>query len=388
MKLCKKIFITLISSAIITSGASAVTIDATVKQDLSDGLNSFAEELLYAVPEASTQQNVWADSHIGNLFPSLFPHFGVGFTLGGTMIDTSGLKKAVGALTGDTNFLETALSGVAPDTITNILDKLNPGAVTDKFVLPTATIDLRLGGLGIPFDLGICAMMTNPSLFNVKLDDPKSIYNMSQALTFKNFGGFNGFIDYMTLGADLRLRLYEGNTFVPAISLGGGYYYTMGNIKIGTTVSQEVEFSGNKGNQTTDMNIGLGFQTHVIFAQLQVSKSFKIVSLFLGARGVLSNTTTSWAWDYKTSNDNPALAALKAEDGDNGTLTANKRDKTFQNGQWDFSGIQPQVYGGLGFNLWKIQLTLGACADVRSFFDGDNYKNFIWSGYFSTHFKL
>ena len=59
-----------------------------------------------------------------------------------------------------------------------------------------------------------------------------------------------------------------------------------------------------------------------------------------------------------------------------------------KNGKWDFSGIQPQVFAGLGFNLPKTQLTFSVCADVRSFFDKGNYTDFIWSGAFGLHFKL
>ena len=135
--------------------------------------------------------------------------------------------------------------------------------------------------------------------------------------------------------------------------------------------------------------MAVGFQTHVAFAQVQVSKEIGFATLFLGGRGILSNTTTTWAWSYKTSNDNATINELaNSEDGDNGTVTADKKDESYSDGIWDLTKIQPQIYAGVGFNVWKIQFTLGACADLRSFFDKVNYSDYIWSGYFSTHFKF
>lgn len=377
----RKIFFTVILTSVLVSGVSAVsTID---KAKVSEGMNDFAWKLLFAVPEAATQQNVWSDAYIGNLYPSIFPHFGVGFTLGGTYLDTSGLKKAVGELSGNKNFLMDAVGN--NEIATKIMEGLGIGDFPEGFVLPTATLDIRLGGLVLPFDVGICAMMTNPAIFDIKLSEPSTIIGMNQAMTF-DLQGFKGFIDYVTLGADLRYRFFEGSTFVPVISIGGGYYYTQGNFKIGTTDSREITIAGKTGNQVTDMNIGIGFQTHVAFAQIQISKEIGFANLFLGARGVISNTTTSWAWDYKTKNENPELSAASNEAHDDGCVTANGIDESFHDGIWDMTKIQPQIFAGVGFNAWKFQFTLGACADVRSFFDPQ--YNIMWSGYFSTHFKL
>ncbi len=388
MKTGKLILSSIAASLILASTAVAQGIPAATKDTVSNGLKDFANVLLFAVPEAATQQNVWADAYIGNLYPSIFPHFGVGASIGGTYIDTTGLKSAVEALTGEQNLLKGVLGTTNPK-IAEIADKLKIGQMPDKFVLPTATVDVRLGGLFLPFDIGICAMMTNPSLFDVNFNDPSSISNMSQALNFKNLAGFDGFIDYLTIGADLRYRFFEGSTFIPVISLGGGYYFTKGNFKIGSSVSEKVDISGKTGTQKTDVDMGIGFQTQVIYAQLQISKEFKIATLFLGGRGVLSNTTTTWAWNYKTTNDNSEIAAQATEsDSANGTWTAENASDSYKDGIWDMTKIQPQVYAGASLNLWKLGLTFGACADMRSFFDKVNYSDIIWSGFFSAHVKI
>ncbi|MBR7079104.1 MAG: hypothetical protein IKI40_01115, partial [Treponema sp.] len=46
------------------------------KEKVSEGLTDFANEIMVAAPEAATQMNVWQEAHIGNLYPSIHPHFG------------------------------------------------------------------------------------------------------------------------------------------------------------------------------------------------------------------------------------------------------------------------------------------------------------------------
>ena len=71
-----------------------------------------------------------------------------------------------------------------------------------------------------------------------------------------------------------------------------------------------------------------------------------------------------------------------------GSVQVNSASESWNNGVWNMTEIQPQIFGGIGFNIWKVQLTLGACVDMRSMFDKPNYEEFIWSGFFSTHFKF
>ncbi len=380
----------IISILAATAMASAVFADPSLtaekKNEISTGLNDFAKVLVFAVPEASTQQNVWGDAYIGNLYPSIFPHFGVGFSIGGTYLDTRGLKKASGALFGDKTMLSaTDLGSSGNQYVDSIAEKINL-EIPESFVLPTATVDVRIGGVVLPFDIGICAMMTNPSLFTVDIKDPSSVLNVSKAMQFDLFG-FKGSIDYLTIGADLRYRFFEGSSFVPIISVGGGYYYTKGSFKLGATDTREVTVGSRTGNQTTNAEMATAFESHVGFAQIQISKEIGFVNLFLGARGTLSNTTVNWAWKYDTSNDNPSIDAT-ASDSQMGSVQVNSASESWNNGVWNMTEIQPQIFGGIGFNIWKVQLTLGACVDMRSMFDKPNYEEFIWSGFFSTHFKF
>lgn len=351
---------------------------ADAKQKVSDGLNSFATELLSVVPESSTQQNVWADAYIGKLFPSLPPHFGGGLTIGGSMLDMTGFKDAATALTEGYNEAARGISSITSLFGEEAIPQLDFGKIPDSFPMPTATVDIRIGGFFLPFDIGICAMMTNPSLFNVDLSKPKSIMDMSSSMNGE-FMGYNGSINYITLGADFRYCVLEENLVLPSISLGAGYIFTKGDFGVSTDSSTAV------GSYTIDTaaNMNMSFQTHVLFLQAQVSKSLAIVTLYGGARGLLTNSTNSWAWNYKTSNGDTVLT----ESSDEGTVSSgNGISDSYQDGKFDFSAIQPQLYAGVGFNFLMFQTSLGACVDVSSFFR-DTGK-YLWSGSFSVRAKI
>lgn len=377
MKNAKKIITTALI-AILSVNLFALEVN---KEKVSEGLKEFAETLLFTVPDASTQQNVWSDAYIGNIYPNINKHFGFGFSIGGTAIDMSGFKKAADSLIGDYNAVADALSSTPGFNIPD----LEFGKIPEKFILPTASLDVRIGGFVLPFDFGLSAMMTNPAIFKVKLDDPSSIYDMSQAINF-NFLGFDGSMDYLTIGADFRYRFYEGSLVMPVISVGVGYTYTKGNFKVGT--SSDAEISGY-GTQTTSVDMGMGFQTQVFYLQAQVSKNFGIVTPFIGGRALLSNTKTSYAWNYETKND--SYPALSKSDHDEGYVIADKASESYdeiKNGYWNLKGIEPQLYLGLSFNAGIFQFTLSGCADLRSFFDKVNYDEFIYSGALSTHIKF
>ena len=355
------------------------------KEEVSSGLKEFAETLLFTVPEAATQQNVWSDAYIGNIYPNINKHFGFGLSLGGTSIDMSGFKKAADSMIGDYNATANLLSSLPGLD----MPELDFGKIPEKFIIPTASLDVRIGGFVLPFDFGLCAMMTNPSIFKVKLDDPESIYDMSQAINF-NLLGFNGSIDYLTIGGDIRYRFYEGSLVMPMISVGVGYTFTKGNFKVGTSSEEKVKVGDTDyGVQTTSANMAMGFQTQVFYLQAQVSKNFGIVTPFIGGRALLSNTKTTYAWNYKTeNNEHPEITS---EDGDSGYVTADKATESYdeiKNGIWNLKGIQPQVYLGLSFNAGIFQFTLSGCADLRSLFDKYNYDEFIYSGALSTHIKF
>ena len=374
-----KIIVALAVTAIIGSSA-AFAIDETTKENVSNGMNDFATELLTAVPEAATQQNVWADAYIGKLFPSFPVHLGGGITIGGSQLDMTGFKNAAESLTNGYNALATSDFATLLSTYSDFSMSKMDFTIPDSFFMPTATVDIRLGGIVLPFDVGICAMMTNPSLFSVDLSNPESILSASNAMSFSAFG-FDGTFDYLTIGADIRYCLYEGNLILPKISLGGGYYYVKGEF----AVNSSSDATAGSATVTTTANMDLSFKTQVMFLQAQVSKNFAFATIYGGVRGIVSDSANTWAWKYSSVSGDSTIS----EDNDSGTVSSGNGavvSDVYQDGKWDFSNIQPQIFAGVGFNFLCFQTTVGACVDVASFFR-DNGK-YLWSGSFSFRAKM
>lgn len=346
-----------LSAVIETAGGTGITFN---KQDISNGMDKFGKTLLVAAPESAVQQNVWADAYIGKLFPALPPHFGFGFSVGGTALDMSGLKDAA-----------KAFESAAKSAVGNNVDF---GKIPSSFFLPTLSLDARIGGVILPFDIGFSLMMTNPSLAGIDFSNPESILDASSGMKF-NWMGFDGSIDYITVGLNARYAIWEGNIIFPKLSVGGGYVYTRG------------QFGVSSSDSKTKANIDLSYSTHVLYLEAQLSKNFLLATVFAGGRALVSNTTTSWAWNIATSYTYIDVTYTIA-DGDSGSRTADGKSTTYKDGKFDLSGIQPQLYAGVGLNFLVFQTSLSVCADVRSFFDSSNYDKALWSGAFSFHFKL
>lgn len=330
----------------------------TAKKGIDDGLDAFGLSLLTAAPQASSNQNLWADAYIGKFFPSVPPHFGFGFTVGGTKLDMSGFKNAASSF---------------ESSAKNLGANLDFGKIPSSFFLPVISVDARVGGIVLPFDVGFSLMMTSPALFDMDMKDADSILGSSGGLSFGVLG-FDGQVSYLTMGVDVRYPLLKGGLILPKVSIGAGYIYTRG------------QFGASASSGAADANIEMAYTTHVLYLQAQASKSFLIATVFGGGRALLSDTTTAWAYDmsYTTS----VLGnEVKIKETGKGSRTANGKSDTLKSGSFDFSGIQPQLYAGVSLNFLVFQTSLSACCDVRSFFD-DDYKDALWSGALSFHFKL
>ena len=226
--------------------------NATVGK-IDEGLGDFAQQLANAVPQAATQQNVWADAYIGKLFPSAVPHLGAGFNMGVTHIDTSGLAS-----------------------VAEIFEIDN---IKDSYYFPVFTADLRIGGVLFPFDVDIAVMKTgtlSTDAFGCDLD-----------------------VDFFTIGADFRYALMEEGVIMPCISAGIGYFYNQGSFGAGND----------------DAELAIDYKVHTMYLQAQVSKSLLIFTPFLGLRGIVSKYNNEYSWAVKneaaTEIANSGLADIK-----------------------------------------------------------------------------
>ncbi|MCR5605253.1 MAG: hypothetical protein K6F69_00355 [Treponema sp.] len=343
MKLNKSILTASLLTLVGTfSFAQTYTVNNDATKKISDGFSDFADSITMAAPQTATQQNVWSDAYIGSLFPGL--KFGFGATVGVTQLDISGLATAVEGIKSSYNEYSSAFGG----------DRLS-FKLPDSFVFPTVTLDARIGGVVLPFDVGFCAMMTSPSLAGLSFDDKEDVLEAGNI----SFSLDNADVDfsYITLGLDIRYALIEENLLLPGLSVGAGYIYSKG------------AFNASATSDNASSNASMVFSTNVAYLQAQVSKSFLVATVFGGGRAVFSDTETAWAWDLNASYESITMTS-----GDSGDTSSG------------FGNFQPQIYAGASLNFLVLQTSLSACADLRSLFDS-SYESLL-SAALSVHVKL
>lgn len=225
---------------------------------VNSGMADFSKQLAIAVPQAATQQNVWADAYIGQLFPSVPPHIGGGFNMGLTHIDTSGIAQAA--------------------------KELNIKNVKDDYYYPVFTADIRFGGVLLPFDFDIAVMKTG------KISTDK-------------IPGANLDVDFFTIGADFRYALLEGGVVMPKLSVGLGYFYNQGSF----------------GCDSSYAKANVDYKIQTMYVQAQLSKQILMFTPFVGLRGLVSKHENDWSWALKEQTAVEALTLAGMASGGSGT---------------------------------------------------------------------
>ncbi len=238
--------------------------DAKVKT-VNEGMDDFAKQLSVAVPQAATQQNVWADAYIGKAFPSVPPHVGGGFNLGLTHIDTTGIASAAKAL--------------------------NIDNVENSYYFPTFTADIRIGGILLPFDFDIAVMKTG------KISTDK-------------IPGANLDVDFLTVGADFRYAVIDGGLVMPKLSVGMGYFYNQGSF----------------GCDSNYAKANVDYKIHTMYAQVQLSKQILMLTPFVGLRGLVSKHENDWSWDIKDQTAVEAMTLVGKPTGGAGSVKSDLFD--------------------------------------------------------------
>lgn len=313
--------------------------ESVSKDSVTDQIVNFSNTLTSIMPENITALNVWPEAHIGKFFPAFPPHFGFGISAAGTLIDTSFAKD-----TFDT------LSKLILKDMTNI--KLD-FECKDIMVLPTCAINARLGGFLLPFDIGVFGIATIPDL-----------------LKKFNFGDFDASVDYFTFGGDIRYAIYEGNIFMPKVSLGVGYFYAQQELNFDINKTKSAIYNDVEINVNINANANLLLKTHTFFAQMQISKKILIITPFIGARAYYTFFENECNWNYKTQIVN----------GESSTPITNDSQKVYiTNKKLNTNNIRPQVYLGVGLNAPILQVAINVSWNPIT-----NY----WSGGSTLNFKL
>jgi hypothetical protein len=327
----RKILLLAALLSLLTLSVSAQEIDIA---DYQAAFQAFADDVAESLPFNASIGLGWSSAYIGQ-----FPHFGIGLTAGATTLPYEAVQAVFDALT---------------LTLPDELESLESIGLP----FPAVALDARLGGIGLPFDLG----------FKVGFLPDKA----KLLLPFP--------LDYLMIGGDVRLPLLKGKGLLPAISVGVGYTYLRGGITMEDVFGgdKDVDISAVMGDadntdylRFTSPDVGFNWQAQVVEARVQVSKSLIIITPYLGA-GLsygFSKAGGGLATAVQYSNDGgpsgtfhditPAeIAAI--EDAFAGASGYEVPDLTASGFLFDSAanGLAVRAYGGLSLNILLLKLDL------------------------------
>lgn len=315
-------------------------------EKINNALNKTLLTLIDTVPENTMLLSIEPDAHIGKFLPSVPPHFTAGLNITGTLTDTSNLSDSINVIL--SQMKESANTEITGNKLVD--DILMKFSIPSKVPLPTCAVTGRIGGFVLPFDIGV---------FGVAL--------IPHSLDFLKFKDFSLNLNYMTLGADIRYAVFEGNILIPKVSVGAGYIYSSQKIDFSASNTQPVKIAEQDKNMDMRADMKMNLKVHTFYAQVQVSKAILILRPFVGARARFSLIDASHNWNYIAKVD-----GAEQNVSDNGSATI-KTDS------FSWSEIQPQIYCGLGIKIPFVEFGL----DVAW-----NPKTNSWSGGLLTEFKM
>ena len=247
-----------------------------------DGLHAFLDDINLSLPDSTLSGVTWSDAYIGQII-GVPPHFGVGLATGISRFRVGGLAKT--------------------------LELVGSDLPINELVFPTIALEGRIGGFILPFDIGLR-------------------FGFLPEVQIKDIG-----LKYLHYGADIRYALLKQNLVLPNISLALGYYRTSGALSYVFNPAEiaKVDYLIS----TDDETLAIDFQTNVIDARLQVSKSFLVVTPYAGF-GLSYDITNS---SYKLINE---------------TDTASEK------------GWQYRAFGGLSFNIVVVKIDLSGMYNFKS----------------------
>lgn len=348
----KRIVFVLLIMCIITAGAWGADEDLNFS-DMKSAFNDFATGVAGTLPMASTIGLQWSTAHIGQ-----FPHLGIGLTAGAALMPISAVSGFLDPL------------GLTMDDLEAVYEENGIPKAFLGFPIPAYSIDFRLGGFVIPFDIG----------FKVGFI-PEGLQREI------SYAGVD--LDYLMLGGDVRFRLVKEKVIVPRISVGGGYTYMRGSFNVPGILGDNIEIgdvelpddsAGGKDDTSTytfsmeDPSLGFRWQAHTIDLKAQVSK--KIIYLFTPYIGVGASYARSQAGGgmytdmiiYDDSGNKLSdeevddlienIERIKEEYPDETGDIPELTEDGFTVQQW-VNGFTFRAYGGISINLWVLKTDFG-----------------------------
>ena len=283
-------------------------------------IQGFANSAASALPLESSVGLNWSDANVGQ-----FPHLGIGFTVGAATIPYSAIQNTISSFGGSIPSKLSFLSSIG-------------------IPVPAYTVDVRVGGFILPFDVGL-----------------KFGYVPPNSLSVGNFQA-----DYLLLGGDFRYSVLQDSGLSPGLSVGIGYTYMRGNVSIpgvlgGTTTIASATFGGTSHSLGfTNPSLNFFWNTNVIDAKIQLSKTLFIITPYIGLGA-----------SYGISNAGGGIQSALTVDG--GTASQTQIDQmnsalgtNYSNSNQTFgvtagaNGFSTRVFGGFSFNLFVLKLGFGA----------------------------
>ncbi len=320
-KKMKRLALVLVLVLIAATGLVAQIPDITTFQNTIQG---FANSVANALPLESSVGLNWSDANIGQ-----FPKFGIGFTVGAATIPYSDIENVI-----------TKFGGTIPSNLSFLSSIGIP--------VPAYTVDVRMGGFILPFDIGLKFGYIPPNSF--------SLSNVSA--------------DYLLIGGDVRYAVLKDNGTSPGLSVGIGYTYMKGNVSIpgvlgsNTTINSVYIGDGTYNLVFSDPSLNFFWTTSVIDAKVQLSKTLFIITPYigLGASYGISNAgggmlSTVYRTSVAPGNElNPGeISYINSHYGTNYTSA----NQTFGVSA-SANGFSTRVFGGFSFNLFVLKIGLGA----------------------------
>ncbi len=300
----RSIFIVLVFLVPMFSVSAQESIDSP--EVLRDSFSAFAKTFTEALPLNSAIGLNWSDAYIGQLFP--IPSFGVGVTTGFTVIPMAAFNR----LSNDLGLDNSDAFGRLPGS---------------GMRLPGFVVDARLGGIGVPFDVGL------------KFGGMSSVA----------FAGLTA--DYRSIGFDARYAVLDGGIVLPKISVGVGFNYLTGGVVLPLrTEPIEIQRTGGK-YVLNDPALDLNWTARHFDIKGEISKGFIFVEPHLGIGVSYGSAETTMG----------LRGSSESAIGDSGgvNFTANGVSVSQEN-----TGITTRVFGGARLNLAIFKLDLGVLYGV------------------------
>jgi hypothetical protein len=303
---------------------------------LQDSTNEFADALARSLPFNSAIGLNWSDAYIGQLIGAP-PHFGVGFSGGITTMDYGAVEKLL------KNF------------------SVSMPFSTNKMILPGYTGEVRIGGFIFPFDAGL--------KFGI-------LPGLSLGDNFK--------LDYTLIGGDIRYSLLQGKALLPKISLGFGVNYLAGGIR-SSVGGQSFQFGPPSSQHTLSLDnsdVSLSWSTITYDLKAQISKSFFIITPYLGLGTSFALSKAGYAVDTQLSYDGSPVSDVNQIIKDLERAGISGIDFDGADGfssNHKISGWGLRVFGGFSLNIMVIKLDF---TGMYNFLDSN------YGGTFGIRFQL